>query len=63
MGEDKIMWDVELKEDIPDGFSVKEDADFVYLYYKNKWIATFFSDTDSKHIIQECDNFLVGMIK
>ena len=57
------MWDVELKEDIPDGFSVKEDADFVYLYYKNKWIATFFSDTDSKHIIQECDNFLVGMIK
>ncbi len=38
------MWNVSqksLKVKLPQGFSLKEDVDFVYLFYKNKRIAIF----------------------
>ena len=50
------MWNVpkdKLRVKLPEGFSLKEDEDLVYLFYKDKQVASFSSTRVSPWKIEE----------
>lgn len=54
------MWDIteDFKGTLPEGFELKEDKDFAYLFLEDKQIAHFDCNTDPKEIEEAAQNYL-----
>jgi len=57
------MWEVpleKLKVQLPPGFSLKEDPEFVYLFYGEERVAIFTSHADPEEIKKAAEKYLKG---
>jgi hypothetical protein len=54
------MWKIELKDlQLPPGFFLKEDEDFLYLFYEDVQVAVFSATgVDPKEIEKTADDYL-----
>ena len=50
----KLGWKAEPATPLPDGFELREDVDFVYLYEGDELLAKFSSRTTMEAIIDMC---------
>lgn len=51
-------WEVKHSIGLPEGFKIREDADFVYVYYGDKFVAMFRQCVEAEELLKTCEGYL-----